>query len=221
MQYNQEIVQKMLADERYIGALTEKMARVWKTRDVIPNQYFNPKYVAFVKKNEFDKANQVKDPYFNEKFILKVDLTDDEKKLQLRIIQVLTSEKMNTNEVCRQVGISSLLFHDAQRADEKSVDMRSEHLLALKKNINELRNNIRKVIEPMNSKNGRFTERDVKQIDTLLEDKRLFIMPVIKSVELYRSRIYARQYKMAVYFEPSEIQHYIDCFALFLVETSI
>lgn len=222
MQYNQEIVEKMLADPRYVGALTEKMARVWKTRDTIPNQYFNPKYVEFMKKGLPDKANQVHDPYFNEKFILKVDLTDDEKKLQERLGLVLRSEKLNLTEICKQSGVSMLSFHDAYRLDvEKQVDMRSEHLLALKKNLTELKVKIKKIIEPLNLKNGRFTERDIKQIDTIFEDKRFVVMPLIKGNALYRSRIYARSSKNAINYDNAEVQHYINCFALFLVESSI
>lgn len=221
MQYDEKIAEKLLEDPRYVGAITPKMNRVWKNRGVIPNQYFNPKYVKLIKEGDLEKANQVVDPYYNPKFILKMDLTPDEKVLQEKLLKVLDTDKLVVAEICKQVGMPKSMISDAKKEREgKQVDLRSEHILALKKNITELRLKISKVVTPLVDKTT-FSNKDVKDIDSLFEDKRLCVLPLIGRNEFYRGRIFARSSGRAETFDYTEVRTYVNCFGIFLVETAM
>lgn len=221
MEFSEEIANKMLADPRWVGAITPKMVRVWKTRGTIPKQYFNPRFVELTKKND-PAANQVKDPYFNDKFILKMDLTDDEKKLHKRIVSIIfRNKKINGREILRQAGIAFHLAEDAARDedDPRFVYLRPEHLLAIKKNLQELRIAIKNLVEKLQDKK-QFWERDKKEIDELLGDKRLFIESLLENSK-YRDRWSARKRGKMQLFEDVEAAWNIERLAIFLLETAM
>ena len=222
MEYNQDIADKMLADPRWAGAITAKMLRVWKTRGVIPNQYFNPKYVKSIKEGSKDLANQVKDPFYNENFILKTELSDAEKKEHKRILKVIwKNEKINALEIARQTGVGKNQLADASReaSDPRFVYLRSEHLLALKKNLQELRIKIKVVVEKLQDKKT-FWERDKAEIQALLNDNRLFVFPILNH-KTYYERWHARGRGKMQLFEDAEAAYIIEQLAVFLLETGM
>lgn len=222
MEFKQEIAEKLLADPRWEGAIQAKMLRVWKTRGVIPNQYFNPNYVKFIKEGREDLANQVKDPYFNESFILKTELTDAQKKEHDRLIKVICrNEKINAQEIARQTGVGKNLLADASRAagDPRFVYLRSEHLLAMKKNLQELRIKIKVVVEKLQDKKT-FWERDKGEIQELLNDSRFFVQPLLNN-RTYYDRWHMRGREKMQLFEDAEAAYAIEQLAIFLIETGI
>lgn len=221
MEFKQEIADEMLADPRWKGAITEKMIRVWKTRNTIPNQYFNQKYVALMKKGD-DKAFQVKDPYYNEAFILKTPLTEVEKAEQEKILKILKSNSWKGKGVFEKAGIAYSFFQDATRTDEKKrVDLRSEHILSLKKQINDVRNQVKKLMSNLEAKT-QFTFTNVELIDELFEkNKDLINYTVIINSELYVSRMYVRINKNGSTYDNNEITHILHYLKIFLFESQI
>lgn len=222
MQYNQEVAEKMLADPRWEGAIQQKMLKVWKTRGTIPNQYFNPRYVELTKKND-PAANQVKDPFFNESFILKSDLTPAEEKEHDRLIYIIRkNEKLRGRVFCEQCGISYNLLNDASRekTDKRFVYMRPEHVLALKKGLQELRIKVKTWVEEVQDRRV-FRDTDVAKMDALIRDQRFHVMSLLGGNKLYAGRISARKSGTQTYYDEQEIRHNIDKLAIFLIETAI
>lgn len=222
MQYNQEIAEKMLADPRWVGAIQSKMIRVWKTRGVIPNQYFNQKYVKFIKEGREDLANQVKDPYFNESFILRTEITEAEIVEHKRVIEtVLRSEKLARATIIKQCNISDNLVQDAlrQEGDARRVLLRPEHVLAVKKNLQELRIKMKNLVEKLQNKRH-FWERDKEEIDAIINDPRLILSKFIEN-EKYAGRASQRRRFKGRIFEDEEAAYYIERMAIFLLETAM
>ena len=221
MEYKQEIIQKMLQDRRYDGIITKKKKKVWKNRGIIPDKYLNPTFIELYKQGYIERANLVKDPYFNENLHIKYPLTPSQKVLQERLIEIVSSKKVNSAEVIRQTGIKHNFYADAIRENQKKqVDMKGDELISLKKNINLLRLKVRKVITPLIGKNE-FTQDNVNAIDNLFMDRRLVVLHIINQNSFYRTRIYSRQVKRMTLFDNEEIKFYIHCLIIFTAETAI
>lgn len=221
MQYKQDISEKMLQDRRYKGIVTAKKRTIWKHRGVIPDKYFNQSFIQLYEQGYIERANLVKDPYFNENLIVKNPLTPNQKVLQERLIEILQSEKINAAEVIRQAGIKQNYYRDAIREDpQKQVDMMGHDLISLRKNLNSLRLKINKVISPLIGKKE-FDIVDVESVDNLFRDKRLVLICVINHNYVYRYRVYSRQRKKMNLFEHEEIQFYIHYLTIFTAETAI
>lgn len=212
MNFKEETARFFVDDARWKGIITEKMVRVWRTRGVIPNQYFNPKYVDFIKQGKEDLAEQVIDKYYNPKFVIKTELTPDEKLLQEHIIRVLKNEKIRSTIVTEMAGVSYQKVIDVQK---HSVNLRSEDLLNIKKVIAEIRIKINKVLAIIESK----TSNDVKirEIDSLLTIQPLCASPIINN-KLYAGRHYQRNLKEEFkYYDLAEIDNaYIRLKELYL-----
>lgn len=213
MEYNEEVAQTMLNDPRWQGAIQAKMLKVWKTRNKIPKQYFNPRYFELMKKGEVEKANQIKDKYFNEAFILKQPLTEEEVELQKKIVKILEKGFFNLTELGKKNGISLHLINDAMRYDSKKVDMRPEHLLKIKKYIQSTRVDCNKVISSLEK---RISETSVKEYDKFLAGVP-FVYTKILSQELAYERFLSRKSKGSSYWTSDEIQsglHYLKILSL-------
>lgn len=220
MKFQEQIAEKLLADPRWVGAITEKMVRVWRSRDTIPNQYFNKKYVELMKKGQSDLANQIKDPFFNEDFILKMDLTDEELKEQSKVLKVLESPKVNVLEVCKSAKVAYNFYTDAIRKDEKKrVNMRADHILALKKDLQGLRVKLKKIVDKHQNR-ARWFDRDKAEIDEALLDDRIVLQTFIEH-EKYSSRLRSRTSKKSSVFDDSEANYYIERSLIFLLETQL
>lgn len=218
MEYSEQIAAAMLADPRYVGAITEKMVRVWKSRGTIPKQYFNPKYCKAIKDGRPDLANQVKDPYYNESFTLKAPLTDAEKRLQDRLIAVLSSGKIVEKEILKAAGVAYNYWMDAKRTGTKQVDLRAEHLLLIKKVLQEYRIKVKSIVERMSDKT-RFSELEVKKIDEVFASAYVSITATVDN-PLYSGRVINRIAGKQTYYEHAEISHLLNQLSIFLLETS-
>lgn len=221
MKYDQNIADAIENDPRWKGIVRHEMIKVWRKRNTIPNQYFNPKYVKLIKEGEIDLARQVKDPYYNEAYIVRDKLTDHQKKEQDTLLNVLKNPKLRANEVYRQIGISQNLVNGAMRPYENSrfVHLRAEHILALKKNIQELRIRLKQLVETLQDK-PHYSETQVEELDSLLSDKRLMTLPIIDN-KLYYSRVYARHNNRQTLYETEEIHFLLERIAIFLLETAL
>ena len=220
MKYQEEYAKAMLTDKRYVGAITEKMVRVWKTRDSIPNQYFNAKFVKLMKEGKEELANQVYDKYFNDAFTLRIEASDEEKKEHDRIITVFQCPKIIMRQVFLQVGLNTNLYIDAIRKDTKRVDISPANIIKLKTNIVELRSKMKKVLLT-NSGKTRFSERDKEEIDRVVQDTRLANLPFMLANKTYSDRTTQRRAGKFRSTDDSEYIHYMQCISMFLLETQV
>ena len=221
MEYKQEIAEEMLADRRWKGAITEKMVKVWKTRGTIPNQYFNQKFVEFTKKGD-DKAFQVKDPYYNESFILKTPLNEAEKVEQEKILKILQSNKFSAMAIFRKLGIPYSYYNDAVREGSKRSDLRAEYILMLKKYINEIRNAANKILTVLDNKK-QFTHTNVELLDNFFMQKYKDEINYITIInhDAYSKRVYYRFVHNAKIFDNDEVVHIIHHLKIFLFESQL
>jgi len=219
MEYKKEIVEKMLADPRWVGAIQDKMVRVWKTRGTIPNQYFNQKYIKLIKEGKFDLANQIKDPYFNEDFILRIEQSPEEKLEHDKLLKVLRSEKINLKQLSKLANVQYSMLADALKTTSKQVDLRPEHVLMIKKALQSFRIKVKNVVEKLQTKNT-FWDSDKKMISEILESGILVLEYAIAN-KAYQHRIADRKARKVSIFEDSEARFYVDKLAVFLLETAL
>lgn len=218
MTYDENIAQTMLSDQRWTGAINEKMLKVWRTRGSIPNHYFNPIYIKLIKEGKKDLANQIKDPFYNQNFSLKFDLSDEQKAEQKKLIEILSNPKIRVNAILKKAKVATNIFYDASRIDERAVDMRYEHIIAIKKEFQAFRIEVKKVIETAQGK-LRIGDSDKRSLDKILNHDFVFVNPLVGD-KFYAGRINARKHKKSSVFDDSEAMLYIDRLAIFLIETA-
>lgn len=218
MQYDKEIVDKMAADPRWFGTVTTEKAQSWKSRGVIPNHYFNPLYVKYMKLGQFELAKQVKDPYFNEHFNFQPALTEAEKKEHDRVLQLLQNEKINLTKVLLQTGISLYQYINVVRPSGRRVYLLPEQIIALNDNLQELRIKISNVVSK-NDKKGVFEKEDKKEIDEVVFDQRLEKNKLINHKTVL-NRAHQRCQNEAILSEDNEVKFLLERLALFLRETA-
>jgi hypothetical protein len=218
MQYDKEIVERMVADPRWSDAITPEKAQSWKSRGIIPNHYFNPQYVKCIKQGQYELAKQVTDPYFNENFNFQPSLTEAEKKEHDRVLQLLQNEKINLTKVLLQTGISLYQYINVVRPSGRRIYLLPEQISALNENLQELRTKISNVVSK-HDKKGVFEKEDKKEIDEVLFDQRLEKAPLINHKVLL-SRACHRCQNQATLSEDNEVKFLLERFALFLRETA-
>jgi hypothetical protein len=220
MKFQEEIAEKLLSDPRWVGAINEKMVRVWRTRDTIPNQYLSKKYVELIKKGQNDLANQVKDPYYNEDFILKMPLSSEEKAEHDKLLKILENPKINIRALFKVAKVSYSIYQDAIREDEKKqVDMRAGHVLVIKKALQELRLILKKCVDKHQNR-ANWYERDKTELDIALNDDRI-VLTIFMGHDLYASRASARNLKKMQLFEDAEASYIIERMLIFNLETQL
>lgn len=218
MQYEKEIVDKMVADPRWSGAITPEKTQSWKSRGIIPNHYFNPQYVKYMKQEQVELAQQVKDPYFNEHFNFQPSLTEAEKKEHDQVLQLLQNEKINLTKVLLQTGISLYQYINVVRPSGRRVYLLPAQISALNDNLQELRIKISNVVNK-HDKKGIFEKEDKKEIDEVLFDQRLEKATLINHKVLL-SRAYHRCQNEAILSEDNEVKFLLERLALFLRDTA-
>lgn len=176
--------------------LDPKTIKVWKTRKSIPDKYADPDFSP------------------------RADPTPKQKKDYERLLNALLSEKIYKINLCKQEGIKITRYQSAIRKDAKRVDLTMSEAVKLRRNLNELRIEIKKIVEPLAGKT-RFFETDKKNLGKLFLDERLNARSILGAGQCY-DRLIARNSpsQSTEIFEDWEAVQMVDALSVFLLETS-
>lgn len=177
-------------------SLKANAMQVWKNRGKIPDQYADANYTP------------------------RSDLTDHDRKELGRLIRVLKNEKIYALVIARQEAIPYSRIRDAMRlqSDKRYVPMRPENILQLKKNVQELRISVKKVVESLQNKE-RFGDKARVDVTKLLSDARLNEMGILCAGVVYNRHMGRRSLKSTI-FEDWEVSEIRDKLSVFLLESA-
>lgn len=194
MTFSEQTAQALIAKYN----LKPNTFNVWKLRGSIPDKYADPNYAP------------------------KEALTDYDRKQQEALLNALCNPKLNKNQVCRETGIASSVIESAIRQDKRHVDLTPARLLALKKNVQELRIKIKAVIEPLQGKT-RFTDSQKAALDKLLLDPRFMVRGLLGADTQTYTRHVQRHSPTSTtqVFDDSEASDMVDKLSIFLLETAL
>jgi hypothetical protein len=190
-------------------SLSAVTVKVWKNRGRIPDKY---------EREDYRLRRPAQTP---------AELADYN-----RGMRILQSEKINTAELLRRAALPKHRFLDACRPDERRVELDYDQYLALKKELQRLRTQIRTVTEKM-VPGGRYTPQNKVEIDKLVHNDlivvaKLFNYDPKKDDQLAGSRlatayqrVSGRKHTVNFVHEDWEVDFALDRLTLFMLETSI
>lgn len=168
--------------------------KVWKVRGKIPDMYMDPDYQKPRKLD--DRGLYIQDKLFT----------------------VLDNEKLNVREMCRLAKVEYQAWMDAKR---KQNNMNEQNMIALRKNLNELRIKLKPVVESQADKKY-YSEREKKALLDLLKDKRLVLKPLLALQQLeYERVVIARSKQQTQNLSARTHSHIVNQLAILIIETAV
>lgn len=217
MQYDEKIAKKMLSDERWKDIVTIPVAAVWKTRGEIPDQYFNQTYLSLIAEGKNDLAKKVQDKYYNQEYIVRVPLTKEEARREKIILEIISSPKFMTKRLVERENIKIYHYQDSIR-EARRIPMYPQHILRIKNAVVNLRNVLKNLVETL-QKIQNYGDINIREIDNFLKDDRIAVYPFYQRNKTYSQRHGNRVIGKSTFYDKDEIQYFIHCANIFLLET--